>query len=266
MIHAEVTGRAHGRTVVLVHGFTQTGRNWSVVATELAHRYRVVTLDAPGHGGSRDAPAALWKGADVLAEAGGRGTWVGYSMGGRYALHVALAHPDVVDRLVLVGATAGIDDPVERSARREQDDALAGRLEAIGLDAFLDEWLANPLFATLTPSASDRAARAENTVSGLAASLREAGTGRQESLWSRLRQLTMPVLVVAGQSDTKFSALGERLVTTIGPHARLAIVPGSGHAVHLEQPVAFLRLLENFLSDPERPERPPSTGGTRATR
>jgi 2-succinyl-6-hydroxy-2,4-cyclohexadiene-1-carboxylate synthase len=174
----------------------------------------------------------------------GPATFVGYSMGARVALHLALRHPAAVTALVLVGGTAGIDDDAERAARRAADDALASRIEAIGTDAFLDEWLAQPLFAGLP--ADGRGARSTDAA-GLAASLRRAGTGTQEPLWDRLATLAMPVLVVAGERDEKFRAIGERLVAGIGANGALALVPGAGHAAHLEQPDAFLAVLRPWL-------------------
>src|SRR5690606_19116726 len=119
--------------------------------------------------------------------------------------------PDAVRGLVLVSATGGIDDDAERTARRRSDDALADRIEAIGVDAFLDEWLAQPLFATLDEAAAGREERRANTAAGLASSLRLAGSGTQMPLWDRLRTLDVPTLVVAGALDPKFVALGERL-------------------------------------------------------
>jgi pimeloyl-ACP methyl ester carboxylesterase len=166
-------------------------------------------------------------------------------MGARTCLHLALLRPDVVTALVLLGGTAGIDDPDERAARRTADDALADRLERIGTEAFLDEWLAQPLFAGLPPEG--RGARSADAA-GLAWSLRLAGTGTQEPLWSRLAELTMPVLVVAGERDARFRALGDRLVAGIGAGATMAVVPDAGHAAHLERPEAFLALVRPWLA------------------
>jgi 2-succinyl-6-hydroxy-2,4-cyclohexadiene-1-carboxylate synthase len=167
-------------------------------------------------------------------------------MGGRLCLHAALAAPAVVRGLVLISATAGIDDAGERTQRRTADDALADRIERIGVEAFLDEWLAQPLFARLDDAAQGRAARLENTATGLASSLRLSGTGTQAPLWERLRTLAMPVLVVAGALDAKFVTLAERLATTI-PGADLAVVADAGHTVHLEQPERFLDVLRPWL-------------------
>jgi 2-succinyl-6-hydroxy-2,4-cyclohexadiene-1-carboxylate synthase len=234
---------------VLVHGFTQTGQSWARVAEALATDHEVVSVDAPGHGGSGTTAADLPTGALLLGATGGPGTYVGYSMGGRYCLHLALAEPATVRGLVLVGATGGIADDEERAARRRADEALADRLERVGLPRFLDDWLAQPLFAGLPPDAQDRDDRLRNSVAGLAASLRLAGTGTQEPLWDRLGALTVPVLVVAGEHDAKFRGLGDRLAAAIGANARSAVVPGAGHAAHLEQPAVFVDLLRGWLDE-----------------
>lgn len=238
----------HGSRVVLVHGFTQTRDCWGAVGDDLTAGHEVVRVDAPGHGDSSGVQADLVAGAELLADAGGRAAYVGYSMGGRLCLHLAVAHPEVISRLVLISATGGIDDPEDRSQRRAGDEALARRLEAGGVDAFLDYWLGLPLFAGLPPDRSQRAARLENTAAGLASSLRLAGTGTQLPLWDRLRGLAIPTLVVAGALDAKYVALAERLVDTIGPAARLAIVEQAGHTAHLEQPGAVSALLREFLA------------------
>jgi 2-succinyl-6-hydroxy-2,4-cyclohexadiene-1-carboxylate synthase len=233
--------------VVLVHGFTQTGASWATVADALAADHDVVCVDAPGHGSAGGSTGDLWEGARRIGVDGGAAAYVGYSMGGRLALHLALADPTVVRALVLVSATAGIDDDRQRSARRASDEGLAQRLELIGLDHFLDEWLAQPLFAGLDADAQDRASRLANTVAGLASSLRTSGTGSQEPLWARLGKLTMPVLVVVGARDEAFTVVGERLVAGISG-AELAIVPDAGHAVPFERPDAFVDVVRPWLA------------------
>ena len=245
MLHIDVHGR--GPRLVLVHGFTQTSRSWGPVLAALAARHQVVAVDAPGHGRSASYRAGMWEAARLLGEAGGTGAWLGYSMGGRLCLHLALAAPYLVRRLVLVSTTAGIDDPEERAARRRDDEARAAAVERDGVDAFLEQWLAQPLFAGLPPEAAGVEERRANTAAGLAASLRLNGTGAQEPLWDRLPALAMPVLVVAGERDGRFVELGRRLVAGIGARAELAMVEGAGHAAHLERPEAFLRAVEPFL-------------------
>ena len=237
--------------VVLLHGFGQNGRCWGRLGESLATLGEVAALDLPGHGAAGAVHADLWTTADLVAEPIAPeqpAAVVGYSMGGRIALHTALAHPERVGRLVLISATAGIDDDAEREARRASDNALATHIEAIGVDAFVEEWLALPLFAGLPADGRYVAERRTNSARGLASSLRLAGTGTQEPLWSRLGELTMPVLVIAGQDDTKFAALAERLAAGIGGHATLAIVGGAGHTVHLEQPQLTTDLISAWLA------------------
>jgi 2-succinyl-6-hydroxy-2,4-cyclohexadiene-1-carboxylate synthase len=236
-----------GERITLLHGFTQTARCWGRLDERLATDHEVVALDAPGHGDSGPGADDLWRTADRIVATATRSTYLGYSMGARMALHVALAHPGSVDGLVLVSGTAGIDSPDERAARRAADDQLASHLEAVGVATFLDEWLASPLFAGLAPGESDRDERLRNTAGGLASSLRRAGTGSQEPLWDRLATIDVPVLVVAGALDAKFVALAERLAASVGRNATLAIVDGAGHTVHRERPGEFADLLDRWL-------------------
>jgi 2-succinyl-6-hydroxy-2,4-cyclohexadiene-1-carboxylate synthase len=250
VLHVERHGA--GDPVVLVHGFTQTGRAWAQIAADLAQTDQVVLLDAPGHGRSAGVEADLPAGADLMVAAteaqAGPAAWIGYSMGGRYALHVALRHPEAVQRLVLVSATAGIDDPQARAERRAGDEELAIRVETEGVEAFIEWWLERPMFRTLPAGAASRADRLTNTSAGLAASLRRAGTGTQEPLWADLARLDMPVLAVAGALDTAYVTHARRLAESIGPNASMALIDGAGHACHLERPAAFLDLVRPFLA------------------
>lgn len=232
--------------ITFLHGFTQTGRSWLPVASAFARDHDVLLVDAPGHGASAGVRADLRRAGDLLAQTAGESTYVGYSMGGRICLHLALAYPHLVSRLVLLSATAGIADAADRAARRDADDRLATAIEQDGVDAFLDRWLAQPLFAGLTPTAADRAERLRNTADGLASSLRLAGTGEQDPLWARLQELTMPVLVLAGDRDTKFVDIGRQMAAGM-PRATFATIPGAGHAAHLEQPAVTAGLIADFL-------------------
>lgn len=246
--------------VVLVHGFTQTARSWDRIAAALrAGGHEVVTPDLPGHAGTEPLPMPA--AATRLAAACGTGVWVGYSMGGRLCLHVALEHPSAVTGLVLLGATAGIDDARARARRRHDDERLAARIEHLGVERFVGEWLAQPMFAGLPDDPVDRADRARNTAAGLAGALRLAGTGAQQPLWDRLGEIGLlgtPVLVLAGELDGKFKVAARRLATGIGPTARVAWIPGAGHAAHLERPDAFLAELRTFLASVGEPASGPA--------
>lgn len=233
--------------VILVHGFTQTGASWDPIVSMLPHRYESVTPDLPGHGARSDVHVGLDAAARLLGEDGGFGTYVGYSLGGRVALRLALDRPDLVKRLVLVSASAGIEDDEDRAARRHADEALAAVIEEEGVEPFLAEWLAQPLFATLAPERWGLDARRRNTPAGLAASLRLLGQGSMEPLWRRLLDLRMPVLIVAGELDERYCLQAVHLGGWMGEVASLALVPGAGHACHLEQPERFVNLLLAFL-------------------
>ena len=235
--------------LILAHGFTQTGRSWATATEALAERLpgaEFLAVDLPGHGDAAHVRADLWGAADHLTAVGEHGVYVGYSMGGRIALHAALRHPEAVQGLVLIGATAGIDGAAERAARRDADEMLAERLEAIGVEAFVDQWLTNSLFAGLTPETSLRDDRLRNTVDGLASSLRLTGTGTQAPLWDRLGEIEAPTLVLAGERDTKFCYLGERMASAI-PHATFEVIADAGHSVHLEQPTATAATIATWL-------------------
>lgn len=233
--------------IVLVHGFTQTMRSWDRLAPLLSETFQVVRVDLPGHGGSGAVDLSFEETAEALGEAGGAATYVGYSLGGRLALRLAVDRPDLVKSLVLVGASPGLADPGEQAARRAADEALAAEVERVGTAAFVDRWLGQPLFATLAPQPGDLESRRANAPAGLATALRRLGTGVQEPLWGRLGELAMPVLAVTGQEDAKFSALAEEMVAAIGVNAQAVALAGAGHAAHLERPVSFHRLLTAFL-------------------
>ena len=232
--------------LVFVHGFTQTRRSWGHVIDTFADRFETVAVDAPGHGESGDLRLDLPDAADALGRLAGTATYVGYSMGGRLALHLAVSSPAVVERLVLVSSTAGIVDPAARADRRAADETRAAEIERDGVDSFLDRWLALPLFAGLPRSSAGLDERRTNTADGLASSLRLAGTGAQVPLWDRLGELTMPVLLVAGELDRKFTAIAGEMAAAI-PDSTLTIVAGAGHVVHLERPDEFVGVLRDWI-------------------
>ncbi len=202
-LHAESAG--DGPTLVLAHGFTQTGRLWGGLRAGLAPGRRLVLVDLPGHGGSAAVRADLPTGARLLGRAGGAGDYLGYSMGARFCLHLALERPDLVRRLVLVSGTAGIDDEGERAERRRADRALADRLDPPDggrptdtVAEFVRRWVTGPIFGDVPEAALGLEERERNTAAGLASSLRLAGTGTQVPLWEELGRLGMPVLVISG--------------------------------------------------------------------
>lgn len=257
-LHATAIG--HGPRLVMAHGFTQTGRVWGRLDILLAADDQVVRVDMPGHGGSDRVRADLPEGARRLGELGGRAGYLGYSMGARFCLHLALAQPELVDSLILVSGTPGIEDPGGRAARRAADDALADQLDPPGpdagedpgagqvrVDAFLRDWLDTPLLAGVPSEANGLAERRCNTGPGLASSLRLAGTGTQLPLWAALPRLSMPVLIITGERDEKFTTIGRRMVDAIGENAGQVVIGGAGHSPHLEHPARVAREVRAFL-------------------
>jgi 2-succinyl-6-hydroxy-2,4-cyclohexadiene-1-carboxylate synthase len=223
--------------LLLLHGFTATGRSWDPVRRLLdAQRYPdVVTPDLRARSIPEQVDALRQSEPYVLA---------GYSMGGRIALHLALAQPALVQRLVLVSTTAGIEDPTERSARREADERLATEIERDGVAAFADRWARRPLFADQPPevAAAARQDRLRHTAAGLAATLRGMGSGVMEPVWGRLGEITAEAVVVVGERDPKFRRIGERLAAAL-PRGELVVVERTGHAVHIEAPGAVASAL-----------------------
>ena len=226
-----------------LHGFTQTKESAHQFRSILAGSYELLTLDLPGHGENASISASLDETADLLAEVLPTAPFIlsGYSMGARVALHFALRYRERLTQLVVVSATEGIRNEIERTRRRDQDDQLADRIELIGAEAFLDEWLAQPMFASLPHDPLERAARSRDA-KGLSDSLRHAGTGTQAFLGDALASLDVPTLVVAGANDAKFVSEARLLRETL-PHAVEALVANAGHAAHLEEPRAVAQLV-----------------------
>ena len=253
---------------MLLHGFTQNVDCWGPFADVLALRFPVDAVDAPGHGSSDPIHdrAGLDLAVNLIDEAAvadptGRASppvVVGYSMGGRMALQLALSHQAALAGLVLIGATPGIENDRERERRRQADHDLAERIRREPLPDFLDRWLANPLFAGLTPEAAARSARLRNRPEGLAASLECCGTGTQRPLWDRLGELALPVLLITGRDDHTFTALAKRMTAEMTAADVSTIAIAGTHAVHLEQPsasaAAVARWLESWSSNPIEPE------------
>lgn len=241
-------------TLVLLHGFAGTHRAWDGVVERLEReRYRPLALDLPGHGERpRDAqaPIAFESAVErVLDAAPERFALCGYSLGGRVALHVALAAPRRVARLVLVACDPGIEDADERAARLDADRLLAGELESGPFEEVLARWNAQALFAADPPHVTARAKEDQlrNDPLALAEALRGLSVGAMAPLWGRLGELTMPVAFVAGERDEKFTAIGRRLVEVL-PGAKLLVLPG-GHRLALESPGALATVLQRLHAE-----------------
>lgn len=257
-----VAGPGTGRPLLLIHGFTGCGMSWGAHAAAFRRRdLRTVVVDLPGHGRSGIAAPermSVERTADdlasILAIRGLAPAHVlGYSLGARVALRLAVAHPEAVARLVLESPSAGLATEAERDARRAADETLAAAIERDGIEAFVDRWERLPVFAShaaLDPRtlARQRAIRLANRPDGLAASLRGAGQGAMVPLFDRLPEVAAPTLVIAGALDSVGRTRAETVAASI-PGARLAVIDGAGHTPHLERPAAFRRLALEFLQE-----------------
>jgi 2-succinyl-6-hydroxy-2,4-cyclohexadiene-1-carboxylate synthase len=232
--------------VVLLHGFTHTGASWDPVVAALGESYRPLAPDIRGHGpASERRPVDLDHVIeDLSTQAPQRFTLAGYSMGGRIALHAALALGGRVERLLLIGASPGIADPTERAARRADDERLARELDRSTIEEFARRWAQAPVLAGQPPAvlAAAHADRLRSNPAGLACALRGLGTGALPSLWERLGELRMPVELLVGERDMKFRDVAERMGEGIA-RARVHVLSGAGHAVHLEAPGRVAELI-----------------------
>ena len=210
-----------------VPGFSQTAATWDAVLDALPDGIDATALEVPD---GLDFVAT----ADALGESGGRGTYVGYSMGGRLCLRLALDHPEIVDALVLVSATPGIVDDTERDARRRADEQLAGEVERDGAVAFLDRWVRQPMFAGVAHELGRAARLGAGDEARLAHQLRALGQGSQTPLWDRLDRLELPVALITGRADEKYGAIADQMLEHVDDGVRLTL-PG-GHSLPLEQP------------------------------
>ena len=248
------------RTLVLLHGFTGDATTWEPVRAGLRRWGKTLALDLIGHGQSPqpDEVAAYTMEAccdQVLAALDKhalRQVWlVGYSMGGRVALHLATQHPERVAGLILISASPGLEDTDARAARIQEDQDLAESIIAWGVPAFVEQWLNKPLFAALKQlspeqQALQRAQRLRNGPIGLANSLRGMGSGSMKPVWERLVTLRMPILLLAGQQDARFVGIARRMQALL-PHARLHLFSGAGHTLHVTDPAGWLHEVDRFF-------------------
>lgn len=239
-------------TVVFAHGFTQTGSSWAPVAQHVLDHdasLRCVLVDLPGHGRAHDIVANVPEAAALLVNTGGSAHYVGYSLGARVVIQAMVEHTDMVKSAVSLSGTAGIEDEHERSTRRRSDEQLAERILDIGVHAFVDEWLSQPLFSDLPRSRAQVSERLTNTPEGLASSLCSCGQGATTPMWDAIARCPIPVLAMAGSRDEKFVALARR-IATLSKRGRLALIPDAGHSAHLERPEQVARELGYWINSP----------------
>lgn len=246
--------------VIALHGFTGTGTDFQSIATHPDNPFsNWIAPDLPGHGQTgRKAPnhipsfASTDEGIQYLVRKSARPPiLLGYSMGGRLALHYAINHPENISALILISATPGIADPILRNKRQSQDAQRAQFIRLNGSKAFAEQWekeiiLQSQSTIPIEIKAKLQANRRVHSKTGLANALQELGTGSMPNLWPRLTNLkNLPILLLTGNNDTKFSKLAENMRTDLN-NAEHSKVDNAGHTPHLEKRLAFIQSLCDF--------------------
>ncbi len=258
-INVHFYGVRQAPAIIFLHGFMGAADDWLEVVNQLNSEFRLVLIDLPGHGVQPKVNIATnWSMENTaravinfLENAGESPSFiVGYSMGGRLALYLALHYPRYFKKVILEGASPGLRDPEARRQRREQDEVLAQQLESGDFEAFVRKWYRQPLFQSLQGNKRFSAMfnrRLRNNPLWLTKVLREMGTGSQPSQWELLSRVKIPILLVVGEKDSKFCSIAGEMCKASNL-IQMEIVPGCGHNVHLEMPQLFAEQVKAFFS------------------
>ncbi len=258
-------GRPNGRPVLFLHGFLGSARDWTEIMRALGPTFRCLAVDLPGHGGTvrsgSDNDYRMGNVArgldDYLTGRGIRScSVVGYSLGGRLALYLAVKYPARFEKIVLESASPGLKSEADRSRRLAHDDRLASQLERSSFERFLNDWYDQPLFASLKDDAKrfagiirrrlkDHAAGRDRSAE-LARVLRMLSIARQPSMWKDLPGIRVPVGLIVGELDPKFRGIAAE-IAQLCPSVSVNVVAGAGHNVHCEQPLEYARVVGTFL-------------------
>jgi pimeloyl-ACP methyl ester carboxylesterase len=231
-----------GRPVLLSHGYGATSAMFSPNVPALARDNRVVTWDLRGHGASESpadpacyrADSAIADMAALLDELGiDRAVLGGHSLGGYLSLSFALAYPDRVTGLVLIGTGPGFRNDEARDAWNRRAEATAARLEGEGVAAL--------------GSGAELHAGGHEDVAGLILAARGTLTQRDAHVINGLAGIDSPALVVVGADDTNFLAAADYMTAKI-PSARKVVISGAGHAPNIDKPAEFNEAVSEFLA------------------
>jgi 2-succinyl-6-hydroxy-2,4-cyclohexadiene-1-carboxylate synthase len=250
-----------GEPLLFLHGFTGDHTTWDEIVAKMQKEYQCISIDILGHGNSAHPENSeeyqIEKIAGDIIEILNnlyiqKINVIGYSMGGRLALTMAVLYPNKVKRLVLESSSPGLKTETERAARRKQDHALAEKILKAGIRKFVDDWEKIPLFASqsqlpLAVRKKIREQRLRQHPIGLANSLIGMGTGAQPSWWSQLDRLNMPVLLITGSLDVKFKKIAQEMKKML-PKGHWKEVEGAGHTIHVEDSQKFGTIISEFIS------------------
>jgi len=249
------------KSILFLHGFTGSAKDWNDVAQKINKRFNKLALDIVGHGKSSSPSSVNHYTLESLVNQIEHVLnklqlkeiiLCGYSMGGRVALNFSIEKPELVKGLLLESASAGFKNEKEKNARKESDDELAAFIEQNSLEDFAARWLDQELFGTLRRFSIDKQKRlkderTKNSKIGLANSLRGSGTGVMPYLGSELSKLKIPVLLITGGLDEKFTRINQSLKKMIRS-SKHKIISTAGHNTHLEEPKKFIEAVNGYLN------------------
>jgi pimeloyl-ACP methyl ester carboxylesterase len=262
--------RGEGSPVVLLHGGALDGRTWDGQFALLGQRHTAVRYDARGHGQSSTptAPFAHYEDLRQLMTGLGipRASLVGLSLGARTSIDFALAHPDMVDNLLLVAPGISgmtVRDPfiLDQLTKLAEVGAAGDLTQAV--ECVLRMWVDGPHRA---PEEIDQGVRrlCQELITDTLTRHGAPGRGLVTELEAidRTDELSARILVVVGDLDSSDIHGVADLVERQAPHARKLVIPGVAHMVNLERPEAFNRVLLRFLQNSEHEEDldPPGPG------
>ncbi len=269
-IYAKDKKEREGKTpVIFLHGFTGSSGEWEPFFEKLHPGFTPVAVDLIGHGNSSSPENISFYTAESIIDQilkvlnslkFDKVVLVGYSLGGRVALSFAVRFPQKVKKLILESTTAGIEDPREKEKRILSDLQLSEFILEKGIAVFVDYWLSLPLFDSLKKIPEEnykllKLSKLRNNPVGLANMLKGFGTGEMPDLWNKLNGLNLPVLLISGSLDKKFTALNQKMKKLL-PSAKHKIIEGAGHNVHIEKSEDFIILVNQFLSKNRKREKP----------
>lgn len=261
-INFVMCGQEHLPVIVFLHGFTGSTATWKDVMIQLKGCFRMIAVDLTGHGKtSIPEDVSRYEMDEQIADLESLFerlqvrdiTLVGYSMGGRIALGYTKQYPERVKALVLESASPGLRTVEERDARKEADLQLATRIQHEGIESFVDFWENIPLFASQKKLShvqreKIRVERLSQDKVGLSNSLKGIGTGSQPSYWGDLLKLQLPILLITGEIDEKFVNISREMKAEL-PNATQETVKSVGHAIHVENPVLFATMIEEYIKN-----------------
>lgn len=266
-INVEISGEGD-ISLIFIHGFAGSAEDWNEVVDLLSGNFKLVRIDMPGFGKSDkpDDPGCYVQsfGSSIISAIIkklnlGKIVLVGYSMGGRFALDVVASDSQSVVGLILESASPGIDDDEQKALRAAADNAFADAITLRGMEWFVNYWSEIDLFQSQKSLSElklmqQNHRRLKNSPAALALSLRAFGAGVMEPLWNYLYTIDVPVLLLSGELDTKFTAINSRM-SVLFPLCKHIIVKNAGHNIHLENPSEFVNLLKDFINDFVKPEK-----------